>query len=52
MYSLIRTCELNGVEPWAYLREVLTRIADGWPQKRLAELLPQNWSPDAVASAA
>ncbi|PRQ03217.1 Transposase IS66 family protein [Enhygromyxa salina] len=52
MYSLIRTCELNGVEPWAYLRDVLTRIADGWPQKRLAELLPQNWSPDAVASAA
>jgi hypothetical protein len=50
MYSLIRTCELNGVEPWAYLRDVLTRIADGWPQRRLAELLPQNWSASAATA--
>lgn len=51
MYSLIRTCELNGVEPWAYLRSVLTRIAGGWPHRRLAELLPHNWSPDDVSTA-
>jgi transposase len=51
MYSLIRTCELNGVEPWAYLRDVLTRLAGRWPQKRLAELLPQNWSPINAAAA-
>ncbi|NJM54769.1 MAG: IS66 family transposase [Verrucomicrobiae bacterium] len=51
MYSLIRTCELNGVEPWAYLRDVLTRLADGWPQRRLAELLPQNWSATSAAAA-
>ncbi len=51
MYSLIRTCELNSVEPWAYLRDVLTRLADGWPQKRLAELLPHTWS-TKIATAA
>lgn len=50
MYSLIRTSELNGVEPWAYLRDVLTRLADGWPQKRLADLLPQNWSATIAAA--
>jgi hypothetical protein len=25
LYSLIRTCELNGVEPWDYIRDVPTR---------------------------
>lgn len=44
MYSLIRSCELNGVEPWAYLRDVLSRLAEGWPEARLGELLPHRWS--------
>lgn len=44
MYSLIRTCELNDVEPWEYLRDVLTRLAEGWPAERLSELLPHRWS--------
>lgn len=44
MYSLIRSCELNGVEPWKYLRDVLTRLAEGWPEERLGELLPHCWS--------
>jgi transposase len=46
-YSLIGTCKHAGVEPWAYLRDVMQRIADGWPQRRLDELLPPNWSPVA-----
>src|SRR5690606_6773944 len=44
MYSLIRTCELNDVEPWEYLRDVLMRLAAGWPEERLGELLPHRWS--------
>ena len=44
MYSLIRTCELNDVEPWEYLRDVLVRLAEGWPADRLGELLPHRWS--------
>lgn len=43
-YTLIETAKLNGLDPEAYLRDVLTRLADH-PAKRLAELLPWNWSP-------
>jgi hypothetical protein len=41
--SLIETCKLNGVEPYAYLRDVLTRMVDGHPINRLNELLPWTW---------
>jgi hypothetical protein len=39
IYSLVGTCKLNGVDPYAYLRHVLERIADH-PINRVAELLP------------
>lgn len=38
--SLIETCKLNGVEPHAYLADVITRIVAGHPQSRIDELLP------------
>ena len=41
--SLIETCKLNGVEPYAYLRDVLTRMVDGHPINCLDELLPWTW---------
>ena len=41
--SLIETCKLNGVEPYNYLRDVLTRMVDGYPVNRLDELLPWAW---------
>lgn len=46
MYSLVATCKLNNVEPYAYLKDVLTRIR-GHRVDRLAELLPFNWKPTA-----
>jgi transposase len=44
--SLIETAKLNGLDPEAYLRDVLTRIADH-PITRIDELLPWHWNRDA-----
>lgn len=38
--SLIETCKMNGVDPQAYLADVLTRIVDRHPMSRIDELLP------------
>ncbi len=38
--SLIETCKLNGIEPYAWLWDVLSRMVDGHPHQRLDELLP------------
>jgi hypothetical protein len=51
MYTLINTAKLNGVDPQAWLADVLTRIADT-PLSRLPELLPWNWAPVPAASKA
>ena len=44
MYGLITTAKMNGIDPQAWLADVLARIAD-LPQNRLDELLPWNWTP-------
>jgi transposase len=51
MYSLIVTAKLNGVDPRAWLADVLRRIADH-PASRLNELLPWTWRSRNQAKAA
>ena len=45
LYSLMRTCALHRVDSFAYMADVLRKLAAGWPAKRLDELLPDSWSP-------
>jgi transposase len=40
--SLVQSARLNGLDPWAYLRDVLSRI-HSHPSHRLDELLPHCW---------
>jgi transposase len=42
IYSLIGTCKLLGVEPFAYLRDVLERLPTH-PASRVEELTPRGW---------
>ena len=48
MYSLIVTAKMNGVDPQAWLTDVLSRIASH-PAHRLDDFLPWNWAPQASA---
>ncbi len=43
-YTVLQTAVLHEHEPWAYLHDVLHKLAAGWPQRRLDELLPHRWS--------
>jgi transposase len=48
--SLIETCKLNGVEPYAYLKDVLEKMVEGYPANRLHELMPWAWKAYATTA--
>ena len=48
--SFLQTCRIQGIEPWHYMKDVISRIA-GHPASRLNELLPHVWKqahPEAI----
>lgn len=47
LYPLIATCEVNGINPVAYLADVLIR-AQTHAASRIDELLPHHWKPRPV----
>jgi len=42
IYSLVASCKLNGLDPFAYFRDVLERVSIH-PADKIDELLPSNW---------
>jgi transposase len=51
MYTLIETAKLNGIDPRAWLADVLSRLQDH-PARQIANLLPWAWSPQIAAQMA
>nr|WP_132011046.1 IS66 family transposase [Camelimonas lactis] len=50
--SLIETAKLNGVDPYLYLADVITRIVAGHPQSQIDELLPWAYASDPIKAVA
>ena len=42
IFSLIETCKLNAIEPFAYLQDVFSRLPTH-PANRIEELVPYRW---------
>jgi len=42
IYTLVGSCQLQGVDPWVYLRDVLDQLLD-FPANRVVELTPKRW---------
>ncbi|PCC72501.1 Transposase [Nannocystis exedens] len=40
--SLLASCQLHGIEPWAYLRDLFC-VLPSWPKSRVLELAPASW---------
>ena len=51
IYTLVETAKLNGLDPRAWLADVLARLADH-PARRIDDLLPWNWQVTNLAAAA
>jgi transposase len=51
IYTLVATAKLNGLNPEAYLKEILAKIADGHTINRIDDLLPWRLLPAAATSA-
>jgi hypothetical protein len=50
-YTILATCTLHELVPWAYVKHVLEKIAGDWPQRELDRSLPDRWAdedPDAL----
>lgn len=44
IYSIVVSCRRRGIEPWDYLRDVLSRLP-AMKQSELPSLLPAHWKP-------
>lgn len=51
LYSLVASCKRHGIDPFAYLRDVISRVATH-PQSKIRELLPAYWTPSKTQESA
>ncbi len=51
LFTVVENCRLAGVDPEAYLIDLIARLPDH-PMKRIAELLPHAWKKPRVAAPA
>ncbi|HEU4404312.1 MAG TPA: transposase domain-containing protein [Polyangiaceae bacterium] len=42
LFSLVASCKLHGLDPEAYLADVI-RVLPYWPRGRYLELTPKDW---------
>ncbi len=52
IYTMLQSAKLNGLDPEAYLTDVIDRLEKGHPINRLRELLPWNWNKTEISPAA
>ena len=52
LYTVLESAKLNGLDPQAWLTDVIQRMATGHPNNRLTELLPWHWQPQITHLAA
>ena len=43
--TLLTTAKMNGVDPHAWLGQTLQRLAAGWPNSQIGDLMPWNYIP-------
>jgi hypothetical protein len=52
IHTIVESAKLNGLNPHAYLADIIDRMAKGWPRSRLADLLPWRWAATKAADTA
>jgi hypothetical protein len=52
LYTVLESAKLNGLNPEAYLADIIDRMAKGHPINRLSELLPWDWNQQTAKLAA
>ena len=48
IYSIIVSCQRRGIDPLAYMRDVLSRLPSMTNQDDLGALTPARWQPTAA----
>lgn len=41
--TMLQTCKMNGVDPYARAQQTLERIADRWPNKNIEAFMPWDF---------